>query len=55
MITLNDIKNEWETTHYLQDSMVSLDQYIRENYTPIYDKNLNFMGYEKGVINHECI
>lgn len=55
MITLTDIKKEWENTQYTHDQQISLEQYIQENYTQVYDEKLNFIGYELGVIHHECL
>lgn len=27
----------------------SFEDYLRDNFTPVYDKELNFMGYEKNA------
>jgi len=48
MYTLQDIKNAYylELANGETDRM-SLDDYIRENYIPCYDAELNFEGYDR--------
>jgi hypothetical protein len=53
LISFQEVKNEWETTHYLQDAKVSLEQFINDNYTPVYSESLDFIGFSKGSIYHK--
>jgi hypothetical protein len=50
LITLMQIKSEWEFDslgHPSRESYKCLEQHIRDNYTPVYNKELDFMGYER--------
>jgi hypothetical protein len=43
MKSLKDIKNE-----YLSEPRdISFERFLRENFVQVYDKNLNFIGYEQ--------
>lgn len=48
MYTLQDIKDQYY--HELatgQTERRGLEQYVREEFIPCYDEDLNFMGYER--------
>lgn len=52
MYTLQDIKDRYYSDLANGDTeRRSLEQYIREEYTPCYDEKLNFLGYES---LHNC-
>ncbi len=44
MYTFNDIQTDWL---YNSDMSNSLDEFAMKYYTPIYDSELNFEGWEK--------
>lgn len=51
MITLQDIKDEYYMLLTINDDVkMGFEQYLRENYTPVYDGQLNFLGYEHGNV-----
>lgn len=52
LYTLPQIKLEWENTLHDNDC-VSFDSFLRLNYTPTYNEDLDFIGYSKGSIYHK--
>jgi hypothetical protein len=46
MNTLQDIKSIYYVS-LMGDEMRGFDQYLRDEWTPIYDGELNFIGYER--------
>jgi len=50
MYTLQQIKDQYYYELATgQTERRGLEQYIREEYIPCYDEDLNFLGYDKGV------
>lgn len=47
LLTLSNVKDLFYAELASDSTIVmSLEQYIRERYTPVYDAELNFIGYE---------
>lgn len=44
VLTLSNVKNMFYAE--LASDDMSLEEYIREHYVPVYDAELNFIGYE---------
>ena len=49
LLTLQNIKDQFYV-ELASDSTIcmSFEEYVRELYTPVYDAELNFLGYEHG-------
>jgi hypothetical protein len=49
MYTLQNIKDEYYCVLMESESGETFEQYLRNNYIPIYDGELNFKGYIRDV------
>lgn len=48
LLTLQNIKDQYYADLALGDTeRRGLEEYLRDEYTQVYDSNLQFMGYEK--------
>jgi len=45
MHTLQNIKDEYYDMLNSTDTLIEFEQYLREQYIPCYDNELNLMGY----------
>lgn len=47
MYTLQNIKDMYYTELNYGDINIGFNEYVRTEFTPCYDSELNFLGYEK--------
>jgi len=47
MNNFQDIKNEWQMSHCLGCEYISLEDYIRVYFSPVYNEDLDFLGWER--------
>jgi hypothetical protein len=49
LFNLEDIKNEWAETHS-NEVYTSLEKFIRNNFTPVYNGDFDFLGWQRGSL-----
>jgi len=48
-ILLQQVKGEWQQAIHL-GNYLGFEQFLRDNFTPIYDEKLDFIGYARSPV-----